>query len=76
MRFVKWPLQISERKALLAIGDFVLVSGAVLLALWAWTLRDPFRSFSWEFVLSQAHWFLILSSLWFLSASLLTISIA
>ena len=70
MRFVKWPLQISERKALLAIGDFVLVNGAVLLALWAWTLRDPFRSFSWEFVLSQAHWFLILSSLWFLSASL------
>ena len=70
MRSLKWPLQISERKTLLAIGDSVLVIGAVLLALWVWTLRDPFRSFSWGFVLSQAHWFLILTALWLLSASL------
>ena len=67
---LKRPLRISERKTLLAIGDFVLVNGAVLLALWIWTLRDPHRSFSWRFILSQAHWFLILTALWFLSASL------
>ncbi|HID61271.1 MAG TPA: sugar transferase [Anaerolineae bacterium] len=70
MRFPKWPLRISERKALLAIGDIVLVNGAVLFALWVWALRDPLRGFSRGFVLSKAHWFLILSSLWLLAALL------
>ena len=70
MRLLKWPLQISERKNLLAIGDMVLVNGAVLLAMRIWTLRDPRLSFSLEFILSQAHWFIILTALWLLSASL------
>jgi lipopolysaccharide/colanic/teichoic acid biosynthesis glycosyltransferase len=48
----------------------VLVNGAVLFALRVWTLRDPRLSFSLEFILSQAHWFLILTALWLLSASL------
>ena len=70
MRFLKWPLQISERKNILAIGDLVLVNGAVLFALWVWTLRAPRLSFSLQFILSQIHWFLILTALWLLSASL------
>jgi exopolysaccharide biosynthesis polyprenyl glycosylphosphotransferase len=70
MRFLKWPLQISERKTLLTSGDLVLVNGAVLFALWIWTLRDPRLSFSLPFILSQTHWFLILTALWLLSASL------
>ncbi len=70
MRFLKWPLQISERKTLLSSGDLVLVNGAVLFALRVWTLRDPRLSFSLKFILSQAHWFLILTALWLLSASL------
>ena len=70
MRFLKWPLQISERRNLLAIGDLLLVNGAVVFALWIWTLRDPRLSFSLPFILSQIHWFLILTPLWLLSASL------
>lgn len=67
---LRWPLQISARKTLLAVGDFVLVNGAALIALWVWTLQDAERSFSREFVLSQAHWFAILMGLWLLWASL------
>jgi len=67
---LRWPLQISARKTLLAVGDFVLVNGATLITLWVWTLQDPERSFSGEFVLSQAYWFAILIALWLLSASL------
>ena len=70
MRFLKWPMQISERKNILVIGDLLLVNGAIPFALWIWTLRDPRLSFSPEFILSQTHWFPILTLLWLLSASL------
>lgn len=70
MRFPKWPLQISERRTLLVVGDVLLVNGAVLLALWIWTVWDPWRSFSRNFIFSQTHWFLILTTLWLFLASL------
>jgi len=64
------PLRISERKLLLVSIDLLLVNGAVLFALRVWTLRDPRLNFSPEFILSQTHWFLILTALWLLLASL------
>jgi exopolysaccharide biosynthesis polyprenyl glycosylphosphotransferase len=67
---MKLPLQLSERKALLIFIDLAMVALAVFFALWVWTLRDHRLSFSPEFILSQAHWFLILAALWLLSASL------
>lgn len=67
---LRWHLQISARKTLLTVGDFILVNGAALITLWVWTLQDPGQSFSGGFVLSQAHWFGILIALWLLSASL------
>jgi exopolysaccharide biosynthesis polyprenyl glycosylphosphotransferase len=70
MRRPKIPLQISERKALLVFMDLLLVNGATLLALWLWTLRDPQLSFSPEYILSQAHWFLVLTALWLFLATL------
>jgi exopolysaccharide biosynthesis polyprenyl glycosylphosphotransferase len=70
MRAFRLPLQISERKTLLVVVDMLLVISAVFVALWLWALRDPLRSFSKEFILSQAHWFPILTILWFLAASL------
>jgi exopolysaccharide biosynthesis polyprenyl glycosylphosphotransferase len=70
VRQMKLPLQLSERKALLIFIDLAMVTLAVLFDLWVWTLRDPRLSFSLEFILSQTHWFLILTALWLLSASL------
>ncbi len=49
--------------------DLLLINGATLVALWLWTLRDPLRPFSQDFILSQAHWFLFLTVLWLLLAS-------
>ena len=69
MPLPKLPLRISERKTLLVFIDLLLVNGATLLALWLWTRRDPWRSLSQDFVLSQAHWFLFLTALWLLLAS-------
>jgi len=63
-------LQLSERKALLVLADLAMVTLAVLIALWIWTLRDPWRNFSLDFVLSQSRWFLILTALWLFLASL------
>jgi len=67
---MKLPLQLSERRVLLIVVDLAMVTLAVLFALRVWTWRDYRLSFSTEFILSQTHWFLILTALWFLSASL------
>ena len=67
---MKLPLQLSERRVVLIVVDLAMVTLAVLFALWIWTLRDPRLSFSLPFILSQIHWFLILTPLWLLSASL------
>ena len=69
MSLPKLPLQISERKTLLVVTDLLLVNAAALFALWLWAQRDPWRSLSQDFVLSQAHWFLFLTALWLLLAS-------
>jgi len=69
MRQPKIPLQISERRALLVFMDLLLVNTATLIALWLWTLRDPSLTLSRGFVLYQAHWFLFLTALWLLLAS-------
>ncbi|MGA9351524.1 MAG: sugar transferase [Anaerolineae bacterium] len=69
MPLPKLPLRISERKTLLVFMDLLLVNAATLFALWLWTRRDPWRTPSQVFVLSQAHWFLFLTALWLLLAS-------
>lgn len=62
-------LQISERRALLALGDVLAVILSVLIALYVWTVVDARRSFTLEFVLSQSVWFIALAALWLLLAS-------
>ena len=70
MELPRLPLQISERKTLLACVDLILVSGAVLTALRLWALRDPSRALSQRFALSPIHWLLFLTALWFVVAYL------
>jgi len=61
-------LPISERKLLLGFGDLIAVNAAVLIALRVWAVvgEIPFTS---RFVLSQAHWFILLSALWLMLAA-------
>ena len=69
MQSLRLPLRLSERRVLLVLVDLVLITTAVLVALWLWSARDPLRPFNQDFVLSQAHWFLFLTALWLLLAS-------
>lgn len=61
-------LPVSERRVLLAVGDLVAVNLAVLVALRVWSIVGN-RLFGLAFILSQIHWFFILSALWLLLAS-------
>jgi len=70
MRIPRLSLQVSDRKVILRLADISIVNGATLLALWLWTLRDPWRTLSREFILSEAHWFIFLTALWVLLASI------
>lgn len=63
------PLQMAERRKLLFAVDLLLVNLAVLTALAMWTWRSS-DVFSIGFVLSQIHWFLFLSVLWLVAATI------
>ena len=62
------PLKISERRALLTFGDILLVNGATLVALWLGALRSHWP-FSLQFLISHIYWFLFLTVLWLILAS-------
>ncbi|MBL8147512.1 MAG: sugar transferase [Anaerolineae bacterium] len=61
-------LRLSERKLLLAFGDMIAVSAAILLSLYIWSLvaGEPYTA---QFVASQAVWFIVLPLIWFPLAS-------
>ncbi len=65
---LRLELPISERRLLLTFGDLVVVNASVLIALYVWSVVGK-RSFDLFFLLSQAHWFIILSLLWLLLAA-------
>jgi len=60
-------LPFSERRALLAVGDALVVNGAVLAALYLWA-RAGGGAFGPAFVRSRWFWFPILTVLWWLLA--------
>lgn len=62
------PLKISERKALLIFGDVLLVNGAAFIALRLGALRSHWP-FSPQFLVSHVYWFLFLTALWLVLAS-------
>lgn len=61
-------LQISERRLVLMAGDVLAVLGAVMIALFVWSVfaREPFNL---DFILPRSHWFFILVGGWLLLAS-------
>lgn len=63
-----WQLPISERRLLIGFGDLVAVNAAVLISLRIWSVVGE-RQFGWVFILSQFHWFIILSLLWLILAT-------
>jgi exopolysaccharide biosynthesis polyprenyl glycosylphosphotransferase len=61
-------MRVSERRLLLIFGDVIANVFAILIALYLWALRAG-TPFTIEYLLQQAHWFLLLPLLWFLLAS-------
>ena len=62
------PLQISERRLLIAIGDVLAIGVSVLLALRLWAFVGRL-TFDWTFVQAQAIWFIVLIGLWLVLAN-------
>ncbi len=61
-------LPAAERRLVLAFGDLIAVNVSVLIALRVWAIVGGI-AFDFPFILSQFHWFLILSALWLILAS-------
>jgi exopolysaccharide biosynthesis polyprenyl glycosylphosphotransferase len=61
-------MRLSERRLLLIVGDVCANAVAICLALFLWAQRAG-KPYTTEYLLQQAHWFLILPLLWFLLAS-------
>jgi exopolysaccharide biosynthesis polyprenyl glycosylphosphotransferase len=52
---VKLPLEFSERKLLLSIGDILLIASGIVGSLWYWTYLSH-RNFSWELLSQHSLW--------------------
>jgi len=64
----KWAFRMSERRALLLVGDVALVNLCVFLALWTWTLG--YLPLTRDFLWGEIYWFPFLTVLWVVSAVL------
>ena len=63
-----FPLQISERRLLIAVGDVIAISLSVLLSLRLWA-QVGHIDFDIDFLRSQFGWFIILAGLWLMLAN-------
>jgi len=62
-------LPFSERRALLILGDTMLINGAVLAALWLWA-QVAGRPFTADFLKTRWPWFPFLTAAWWPLAAL------
>jgi exopolysaccharide biosynthesis polyprenyl glycosylphosphotransferase len=60
---VKLPLEFSERKLLLSIGDIVLIASGICGSFWYWTYLSH-RTFSWELVSQHSLWIIAMGIGW------------
>ncbi|HSQ17448.1 MAG TPA: sugar transferase [Anaerolineales bacterium] len=59
-----WRLRPRERQTLLILGDFLMASTALTVALIFWSYADIYQSFSIQFLLRTPAWFFGLPFLW------------
>jgi exopolysaccharide biosynthesis polyprenyl glycosylphosphotransferase len=62
-------LRVSERRALLMLGDVLAVLIAVTIALLVWAAVDRQEIVTLRFMLEQWFWYLVLPALWLILAS-------
>ncbi len=67
----KWRLHPRERRTLLLVVDLLMAILGLFLAIWIWSLADPFQGLTMDFVRNLPSWFFILPFFWpFLMARL------
>ena len=59
-----WRLRPRERQTLLILGDFLMASIALTVALIFWSYADIYQSFSLQFLLRTPAWFFGLPFIW------------
>ncbi len=57
------PLESSDRKLLLHIGDFLLIVGGIIGSLWCWAEATG-SEFSWELLVYQLPWIVVMAVGW------------
>jgi exopolysaccharide biosynthesis polyprenyl glycosylphosphotransferase len=60
---VKLPLEFSERKLLLSIGDIALIASGTISSLWYWT-RLADKEFNWDLVSYHSLWIVTMGIGW------------
>jgi exopolysaccharide biosynthesis polyprenyl glycosylphosphotransferase len=63
-KLTRWVLRSGERRILLFIVDFSVGVLALLLALYQWSVDDPFSDFSVEFLQTRPAWLFFLPVFW------------
>jgi exopolysaccharide biosynthesis polyprenyl glycosylphosphotransferase len=63
-RNLRWRIRSSERRLILLVGDIIVVTLALLIALIAWGQRD-WLNFSWSLLIVRIRgWFFLLPGVW------------
>jgi len=61
----RWQMRASERVAILLIGDLLVATVALFLALYFWAAKDAWMEFSLEFITERPPlWFFLLPVFW------------
>jgi len=60
-----WRITDSERRVILLIGDALMATGALFIALYFWAREDQWMDFTWEFLVRRPPvWFYLLPVAW------------
>ncbi len=60
-----WRLRTSERRTILILGDLLVASISLVIALYFWAQKDAWLKFSWEFLRTRPpFWYFLLPIIW------------
>jgi exopolysaccharide biosynthesis polyprenyl glycosylphosphotransferase len=60
----KWRLRPRERRTLLILVDFLMAEIALIIAIYVWSVADPYQAFTLNFISRLPSWFFLLPFFW------------
>ena len=62
-----WRITENERRFILLVGDALVASIALIIALYFWAMKDLWMDFTWQFLLERPpNWYYLLPFIWLL----------